>query len=94
MTRSNAREIAVHLIFSLGFGDGDAQSLLDSQLTRERFQELAEDSPLYAQFPNYKKQPDFSNNASKVIDLAAFQKKQEEKKAENEQKEKDEQESA
>ena len=47
-----------------------------------------------AQFPNYKKQPDFSNNASKVIDLAAFQKKQEEKKAENEQKEKDEQESA
>ena len=47
-----------------------------------------------AQFPNYKKQPDFSNNASKVIDLAAFQKKQEEKKAENEQKDKDEQESA
>ena len=56
MTRSNAREIAVHLIFSLGFGDGDAQSLLDSQLTRERFQELAEDSPLYAQFPNEKQE--------------------------------------
>ena len=56
MTRSNAREIAVHLIFSLGFGDGDAQSLLDSQLTRERFQELAEDSPLYAQFPNAKQE--------------------------------------
>ena len=30
MTRTAAREIAVHLIFSLGFGDGDAQSLLDS----------------------------------------------------------------
>ena len=56
MTRSNAREIAVHLIFSLGFGDGDAQSLLDSQLTWERFQELAEDSPLYAQFPNEKQE--------------------------------------
>ena len=46
------------------------------------------------QFPKYKELPDFGNNAPKVIDLAAFQKKQEEKKAENEQKEKDEQESA
>ncbi|MCI7473896.1 MAG: hypothetical protein MSB10_09495 [Clostridiales bacterium] len=32
------------------------------------------------QFPKYKEQPDFSSNASKVIDLAGFQKKQEEKK--------------
>ena len=40
------------------------------------------------QFPNYKEQPDFGNNAPKVIDLAAFQKKQEEKKAQTEQLEK------
>lgn len=40
------------------------------------------------QFPKYKEQPDFGNNAPKVIDLAAFQKKQEEKKAQNEQLEK------
>ena len=33
-----------------------------------------------AQFPKYKELPDFGNNAPKVIDLAAFQKKQEEKK--------------
>ena len=46
------------------------------------------------QFPKYKELPDFGNNAPKVIDLAAFQKKQEEKKAENEQKEKDEQKGA
>ena len=32
------------------------------------------------QFKNYKEQPDFSPNASKVVDLVAFQKKQEEKK--------------
>ena len=32
------------------------------------------------QFPKYKELPDFGNNAPKVIDLAAFQKKQEEKK--------------
>ena len=35
MTRSNAREIAVQLVFSLGFGDDSAQGLLDGQLTPE-----------------------------------------------------------
>ena len=40
------------------------------------------------QFPKYKELPDFGNNAPKVIDLAAFQKKQEEKKAQTEQLEK------
>lgn len=33
-----------------------------------------------AQFPKYREQPDFSPNASKVVALVAFQKKQEEKK--------------
>lgn len=56
MTRSNAREIAVHLIFALGFGSQSDQELLDSELTRERFQELAEDMPLYAQYPNEKQE--------------------------------------
>ena len=41
-----------------------------------------------AQFPKYKEQPDFSPNASKVVDLVAFQKKQEEKKERGEQMEK------
>lgn len=40
------------------------------------------------QFPKYKELPDFGSNAPKVIDLAAFQKKQEEKKGQNEQLEK------
>ena len=52
MTRSNAREIAVQMIFSLGFGNLSADELLESQLTRERFQELAEEMPLYQEFPN------------------------------------------
>ena len=56
MTRSNAREIAVHLIFALGFGTQSDQELLDSELTHERFQELAEDLPLYAQYPNEKQE--------------------------------------
>ena len=32
MTRSNAREIAVHMIFSLSFGNQSAQELLDSHI--------------------------------------------------------------
>ena len=56
MTRSNAREIAVHLIFALGFGSQSDRELLDSELTHERFQELAEDLPLYAQYPNEKQE--------------------------------------
>ena len=56
MTRSNAREIAVQLIFSLGFGNLSAQEVLDSQLPPERFAELAEETALYAQFPNEKQQ--------------------------------------
>ena len=54
MTRSNAREIAVQMIFSLGFGNLSADEVLNTQLTQERFQELAEDMPLYSQFPNEK----------------------------------------
>ena len=54
MTRSNAREIAVQLVYALGFGGATAQELLDSQLTPQRFQELEEESPLDARFPNEK----------------------------------------
>ena len=54
MTRSSAREIAVQIIFSLGFGNESAQQLLESHLTQERFAELAQEIPLYANFPNEK----------------------------------------
>ena len=37
MTRTNAREIAVQMVFSLSFGGVTAQEVLDSQLTVERF---------------------------------------------------------
>ena len=56
MTRSSAREIAMHIIFSLGFDDRSAQEVLDAELNRERFQELAEELPLYEQFPNEKQE--------------------------------------
>lgn len=54
MTRSNAREIAVHMIFELGFGDRSADELLETEMTPERFAQIGEEEALYAQFPNEK----------------------------------------
>ena len=56
MTRSSAREIAVHIIFALGFDSRSAQEVLDAELTQERFRALAEELPLYEQFPNEKQE--------------------------------------
>ena len=44
------------MLLSLGFGNLSAQEVLDSQLTTERFAELAEENALYAQVPNEKQQ--------------------------------------
>lgn len=54
MTRNNAREIAVHLVFSLNFADRSADEVLESELNRERFAALGQESPLYVQYPNEK----------------------------------------
>ena len=54
MIRSNAREIAVHLAFALGFSNESADELLKESLPRENFQQLSEEDPLYQEFPNEK----------------------------------------
>ena len=54
MTRSSAREIAVHLAFALGFSNRTADELLAVSLTRENFEQLKEEDPLYNEFPNEK----------------------------------------
>lgn len=56
MTRSSAREIAVQMVFALSFGDRSAGEVLESQLDPARFQELAEELPLYAQYPDEKQE--------------------------------------
>ena len=38
MTRGVAREIAVHMIFSLSFGALSGQKVMYSQMTQERYQ--------------------------------------------------------
>ncbi len=52
MTRTAARELAVHLAYELGFTSLTAQELLDDQLTPENFEQLAKDEPLYAEYPD------------------------------------------
>lgn len=54
MTRSNAREIAVHLSFALGFSSQTAEELLELSLSRENFEQLKSEEPLYSEYPNEK----------------------------------------
>ena len=56
MTRTNAREIAVHFAFELGFSTVSAGELLDTFFNKETFALLGEEEPLYAEFPNEKQQ--------------------------------------
>lgn len=52
MTRNNARELAIHLIFAMGFGGTSAEELLQQSLTKETFAALGAEEPLYKEFPN------------------------------------------
>ncbi|HPE15766.1 MAG TPA: transcription antitermination factor NusB [Oscillospiraceae bacterium] len=52
MTRSIAREIAVHLSYELGFTALPVGKLLDERLTPEVFRSFAEEDELYAEFPD------------------------------------------
>lgn len=58
MTRTNAREIAIHILFQLGFSSDSAKTVLEQQMTKEQFASLGEDCYLYKQYPN-KKQADY-----------------------------------
>ena len=54
MTRTNAREIAIHFTFELSFSDCSADELLEQFFNRAYFSLLSEEEPLYAEFPNEK----------------------------------------
>lgn len=56
MTRSSAREIAIHLIYELSFGLEKAEDVLERELNCERFQQLEGESELYRQYPNEKQE--------------------------------------
>lgn len=51
MTRTTAREIAIHLAYELGYSDCSAEEFLDKKLTEEYFASMAEADELYREFP-------------------------------------------
>ena len=56
MTRTAAREIAVHMVYQLGFASRSAQEVLEEELTPERFALLGEEQPIYRGFPEQDQQ--------------------------------------
>lgn len=71
MTRTAAREIAVHFSYELGFAQTSAGELMDARLKKEVFANLAEEEPLYGEFPGKKQQEYIRTLVSGVGEHAA-----------------------
>ena len=52
MTRANARELAVHLIYSHSFTGEDPQSIIATRLEKDYYGLLAEENQVYADRPS------------------------------------------
>lgn len=52
MTRTTAREIAVHFAYELGYSDLSAEAFLDSKLNEAYFASVAEAEELYKEYPD------------------------------------------
>lgn len=51
MTRANARELAVHLIYSINFTEQEPQEAVAARLEKEYYQKLAEENQVYSERP-------------------------------------------
>lgn len=72
MTRSNAREIAVHLVFSSLYHDATAEELLSVRFDDAYHSFLAEACELYAEKPNDKQMSYIRNVVSGVLNEREF----------------------
>lgn len=54
MTRSNARELAVHLIYSRSFTGEEPETVLESRLDRDYYAALSGENELYTERPSRK----------------------------------------
>ena len=54
MTRNTAREIATHLAYELSFIDLSVEAFLDTRLSEENFEALAQECEVYSDTPNAK----------------------------------------
>ena len=66
MTRSELREIAMHVSFALGAHPQPVDALLDVLLDKDYYRTLAEEDELYAQYPS-KKQIDYLGQVSRGL---------------------------
>lgn len=54
MTRTNAREIAVHLVYNLHYTDAPASEVFDARMEEEYYPNLTDVDDIYAERPNQK----------------------------------------
>ncbi len=54
MTRSNARELAVHLIYSRGFTGEEPESAIEIRLEQDYYAALSQENEVYAERPSRK----------------------------------------
>lgn len=52
MTRANARELAVHLIYSREFTGEEPEQVVSVRLVREYYDDLSQENDIYAERPN------------------------------------------
>ncbi len=52
MTRANARELAVHLIYSQSFTGEEPQNVVSARLDREYYKQLSEENEVYEERPS------------------------------------------
>ena len=52
MTRGNARELAVHLIYGRGFTGEEPEKVVTVRLEKEYYKQLAEDNDVYSERPS------------------------------------------
>ena len=52
MTRANARELAVHLIYSREFTGEEPQQIVTERLEKDYYTKLAQENEVYAERPN------------------------------------------
>ena len=52
MTRANARELAVHLIYSKSFIDDEPEKIIAARLDKKYYEMLAQDNEIYSDRPN------------------------------------------
>lgn len=51
MTRANARELAIHLIYSISFTDDEPASVISTRLNKRYYSQLADENQVYVERP-------------------------------------------